>query len=147
MLIWKLAKRAGVEFSWHDARRYVETALEEAKINPNWCRKIRGRKIRGEENPYSKPAIEQLRTVLKEVVPKLQFLSAPAEVNEEERRVQATYDHLRLTGFSEDEIEAYKKQRGKTWKTARDLIRIVRLRKWKPAENRNQRRLPERHTL
>ena len=126
MLIWKLAKRAGVKFSWHDARRYVETALEETKINPNWARKIRGRKVRGEESPYSKPAIEQLRTAFREAVPALQFLSAPPQISEEDRRIQATFDNLRLTGFSEKEIENLKSQRGRTWHTARDLIGIAR---------------------
>ena len=89
MLIWKLAKRAGVKFSWHDARRYVETALEEAKIDPNWKRKIRGRKVRGEEAPYSQPAIEQLRAAFREVVPKLQFLTiAEPVISREEIRAE-----------------------------------------------------------
>ena len=95
MLIWKLAKRADVEFSWHDARRYVETALEEAKINPNWARKIRGRKIRGEESPYSKPAIKQLRTAFKEIVPKLQFLTTAPTVSEGDMRIKIALDNLR----------------------------------------------------
>jgi len=68
-----LTQRTGIAFSWHDARRYVETALEETKINPNWARKIRGRKVRGEEAPYSRPAIEQLRAAYKEAVPLLEF--------------------------------------------------------------------------
>jgi len=71
-----LSERSGVPFSWHDARRYVETALEEAKIHPNWARKIRGRKVRGEEAPYSRPAIEQLRQAYKEAVPLLQFTTS-----------------------------------------------------------------------
>lgn len=68
-----LSRRSGVPFGWHDARRYVETALEEIKIHPNWARKIRGRKVRGEESPYSRPAIEQLRKTYKEAVPLLEF--------------------------------------------------------------------------
>ena len=68
-----LSKRSGVPFSWHDARRYVETALEEIKIHPNWARKIRGRKVKGEEAPYSRPAIEQLRNAYREAVPLLEF--------------------------------------------------------------------------
>jgi len=69
----ELSLRSGVKFSWHDGRRYVETALEETKINPNWARKIRGRKVRGEEAPYSRPAVEQLRAAYKEAVPLLEF--------------------------------------------------------------------------
>jgi hypothetical protein len=41
----------------------------------NWIRKIKGRKIRGEEQPYSKPAIEQLRAKYREALPELEFLS------------------------------------------------------------------------
>ncbi len=95
MLIWKLAKRAGVKFSWHDARRYVETALEETKINPNWARKIRGRKVRGEEAPYSQPAIEQLRAAYREAVPMLQFLSKTPTLSEEDLRIKLHLDSLR----------------------------------------------------
>jgi len=120
-----LSQRSGVAFGWHDARRYVETALEETKINPNWARKIRGRKVRGEENPYSRPAIEQLRAAYKEAIPLLQFIEAPM-ISEEDRRIQATFDNLRLAGFSEEEIAKYREQRGKTWNTARELITIVR---------------------
>lgn len=69
----KLSKLSGVKFIWHDGRRYVETALEEIKIHPNWARKIRGRKVRGEEAPYSRPAIEQLRKAYAQAVPLLQF--------------------------------------------------------------------------
>jgi len=68
-----LGQRSGVIFGWHDARRYVETALEEIKIHPNWARKIRGRKVKGEEAPYSRPAIEQLRAAYKEAMPLLEF--------------------------------------------------------------------------
>lgn len=81
----RLSKRSGVPFGLHDARRYLETALEETKINPNWARKIRGRKVRGEEAPYSRPAIEQLRNAFKEAVPLLQF-TQPTELMELKRR-------------------------------------------------------------
>jgi len=81
----ELKKRSGIEFSWHDARRFVETALEETKINPNWARKIRGRKVRGEEAPYSRPAVEQLRAAFKEAVPLLEF-TQPTNLMEVQRR-------------------------------------------------------------
>jgi len=108
----KLAKRSGVEFSWHDARRYVETALEEIKINPNWARKIRGRKVRGEEAPYSRPAIEQLREKYKEAIPLLQFtietdLSYLKQRQEASERITAKI----LSGepFTEEDREAIKR--------------------------------------
>lgn len=80
-----LSRRSGVEFSWHDARRYVETALEEIKIHPNWARKIRGRKVKGEEAPYSRPAIEQLRKAYREAVPLLEF-TQPTQLMELQKR-------------------------------------------------------------
>jgi hypothetical protein len=89
-LIFKLSRDAGVKFSWHDARRYVNTALEEIQISPNWARKIRGRKVRGEEAPYSQPAIEQLRAKFREAVPLLEFTSETPTISKElEDRVKA----------------------------------------------------------
>jgi hypothetical protein len=72
-LILALSKNSEVDFSLHDARRVVETALEEVGIHPNWARKIRGRKVRGEESPYSQPEVEKLRAKYREAVPLLQF--------------------------------------------------------------------------
>jgi hypothetical protein len=69
----RLAKEAGVKFSLHDGRRWVTTALEQIGISVNWARKIRGRKVKGEEAPYSQPAIEQLRAKFREAVPLLEF--------------------------------------------------------------------------
>jgi hypothetical protein len=71
----RLAKEAGVKFSLHDGRRWVTTALEQIGISLNWARKIRGRKVKGEEAPYSQPQIEQLRAKFREAVPHLEFTS------------------------------------------------------------------------
>jgi hypothetical protein len=81
-----LSERSGIPFSWHDARRYVETALEEIKIHPNWARKIRGRKVKGEEAPYSRPAIEQLRKAYREAVPLLEFTQPTSLMQLKERQ-------------------------------------------------------------
>jgi hypothetical protein len=89
-LIWRLSKAAGVPFSWHDARRWVNTALEEISISPNWARKIRGRKVKGEESPYSLPAIEQLRVKFREAVPALEFTSETQAISKElDERIKA----------------------------------------------------------
>jgi hypothetical protein len=74
-LITVLSDNAGVPFSWHDGRRWLTTALEQIGISPNWARKIRGRKVKGEESPYSQPAIEQLREKFREAVPLLEFIA------------------------------------------------------------------------
>jgi hypothetical protein len=105
-IILKLTKRTNVKFSWHDARRYVNTAMEEIRMPSNWARKIRGRKVKGEEAPYSLPAINQLREKFREAVPILQFTSEkPPELSEKQRRIQAILDNARMLGKSEDEIE------------------------------------------
>jgi hypothetical protein len=104
-LIYNLSKTTGIPFSWHDARRYVETALEETNIHPNWARKIRGRKVKGEESPYSQPAIEQLRAKYREAVPLLEFTSEKPTMSEEERRKQQMRDMAKLMDFSKEKKE------------------------------------------
>jgi len=82
-IILKMTKRTHVKFSWHDARRYVNTTMEEIRMPSNWARKIRGRKVKGEENPYSLPAIQQLREKFQEAVPLLEFTSEKPSVSGE----------------------------------------------------------------
>jgi hypothetical protein len=99
-LIWRLSKASGIPFSLHDARRYVNTAMEEIRISPNWARKIRGRKVRGEEAPYSRPAIEQLREKFREAVPLLEFTverraTVPKEVQEQLAALEAKMKELK----------------------------------------------------
>jgi hypothetical protein len=103
LLIWQLSKNTGVPFSWHDARRWVNTALEQIGISSNWARKIRGRKVRGEEAPYSQPAIEQLREKFREAVPLLEFIS---------ERPQVPKEILDRIAKMEDEVKAEKRQYG-----------------------------------
>jgi hypothetical protein len=101
-----LAHKAKVPFSLHDGRRWVNTALESIGISPNWARKIRGRKVRGEEAPYSQPLIDQLRAKFKEAVSLLEFTSETptlpkdvqerlAELEEAQRKLKAQYGILR----------------------------------------------------
>jgi len=73
-----LEQRANVDFTFHDSRRIAQTALENIGCPNNWIKKIKGRKVSGEEAPYSKPLIEQLRTKYKEALPDLEFLSLHA---------------------------------------------------------------------
>ena len=99
-LIYELSRNAGVTFSWHDARRYVNTALEQINISTNWARKIRGRKLKGEESPYSRPSIDALRNKFREAVPLLEFTSEskpaiPKEVQEQLARMEAEQKALK----------------------------------------------------
>jgi len=57
----RASERTGLTFSPHDLGRFTQTQLEDARLNPNWIKKICGHKVRGEENPYSRPKIERLR--------------------------------------------------------------------------------------
>jgi len=126
----EMSDRAGVSFSPHDARRYVQTALEEARIPANWARKIRGRKVRGEEAPYSKPAIEKLRQFYrKDGVDKLQFLTPEAiSVAELQKRQQIVeelhrkiYDREPLT----EEDFAMAKRYNIRFVTRRDVTKVI----------------------
>jgi hypothetical protein len=81
-IVLRLSKDSGVPFSWHDARRWVNTALEQIAISSNWARKIRGRKVKGEEAPYSQPAINQLRAKFREAVPLLEFTTETSGLEE-----------------------------------------------------------------
>ena len=122
-LIWRLSNETGIPFSWHDARRYVNTAMEEIRISPNWARKIRGRKVRGEEAPYSQPAIDQLRDKFREAVPLLEFTSEKPTVTKEEIREQVAEvipDEL-LKPIAEklhmpvDQVRKAFREKGKAW--------------------------------
>lgn len=93
MHVTKMAKAAGVKFSLHDGRRWVNTALEQIGISQNWARKIRGRKVKGEEAPYSQPAIEQLREKFRQAVPLLEFTGTTEKPLPKE--VQDQIDELR----------------------------------------------------
>jgi hypothetical protein len=85
-----LSDKAKVPFSLHDGRRWVNTALESIGISSNWARKIRGRKVKGEEAPYSQPSIEALRNKFREAVPALEFTSETQVGSKElEERVRA----------------------------------------------------------
>ena len=86
-------------FSIHDGRRLVETALENVGTPRNWIQKIKGRKVRGEDAPYSKPAIEQLRGKYREVVGDLEFLGASqARFSDEDKE---NLELLKTPGFKE----------------------------------------------
>jgi len=86
-----LSDRAKVPFSLHDGRRWVNTALEQIGISSNWARKIRGRKVKGEEAPYSQPQIEQLRAKFREAVPLLEFTSETASTVDERLKNLETF--------------------------------------------------------
>lgn len=82
-------------FSPHDLRRFTQTQLEQARIQPNWIKKMLGKKVAGEEDPYSQPKINQLRDAFRDA---MQFLTIEpeAKVSEFDRRKQGIVDQIRL---------------------------------------------------
>jgi len=108
-MIWKLSRKAGVPFSWHDARRYVNTALEEIRIPINWAKKIRGRKVSGEEAPYSLPAKQQLREKFKEAVPSLEFTIEKRETSKEMDERLKIIENV-MAGLTPEQKEIAKKR-------------------------------------
>ncbi len=103
-LITTISDNAGVSFSWHDARRWVNTALEGISISVNWARKIRGRKVKGEEAPYSQPAIEQLRAKYREAVAILEFTTEGPAVSKEVEELRAKFEEFKKT-LTPEELE------------------------------------------
>ncbi len=65
------SQKTGINLSPHDFRRFVQTQLEAARMQPNWIRKIMGKTVKGEEAPYSQPKIEALREAFKSAIPYL----------------------------------------------------------------------------
>lgn len=74
-IMYHITQRAGVKYGIHDGRIRLQTALENVGVSPNWTRKAKGRKVKAEESPYSKPAREQLRAKYREALPDLEFLT------------------------------------------------------------------------
>jgi len=64
----KVAVQAGIwkkGFSAHVLRRFFQTSLETAGLNPNWIKKMMGHTLEGSEAPYSQREVEMLRDAYK----------------------------------------------------------------------------------
>jgi integrase len=72
------SEETGIKFSPHDLRRFVQTALETARLQPNWIKKILRHKVAGEESPYSQPKIEALREAYRTALPYLDLSEKPS---------------------------------------------------------------------
>jgi integrase len=101
------SKRTGITFSPHDFRRFVQTQLEFARMQPNWIKKILRHKVKGEENPYSQPKIEQLRSAYREATPYLDLGVTPlSEIMKRQEVVEALTNKLmRGEPFNEQDKE------------------------------------------
>jgi hypothetical protein len=95
-MIIRIRRRAGVSFSSHDGRRIVQTALEDKGVVRNQIQKIKGRKVRGEDSPYSLHEIDKLRGKYRLVLPELEFLakSQVKMADNEAQRLRSENDDL-----------------------------------------------------
>lgn len=94
-----LQKRAGVDFTFHDGRRIVQTSLQNIGTDPNWIQMIKGRKVPGAQNPYTMPTIENLRAKYKEALPFLEFL---AETENAENKVKIRELEVEVSALKHD---------------------------------------------
>jgi hypothetical protein len=69
-----ITNRAKIKYGVHQGRTRLQTIFENNGVNPNWIQTIKGRKVRGEQAPYSKPTIEQMRQKFREALPEIEFL-------------------------------------------------------------------------
>jgi len=79
-LFIRRSENSGIEFSPHDLRRFVQTQLETARLQPNWIKKILRHKVAGEENPYSRPKITALREAYRTALPYLDLGEKPKTI-------------------------------------------------------------------
>jgi integrase len=56
-------------YSPHDFRRFAETMMEKARVNPNWINITMGHKVKGVKQHYSQPSLEELKEQFKDVLP------------------------------------------------------------------------------
>jgi len=110
-LVRRLAQLSGISgISAHSFRKYTQTMLEVARIDPNWRKQILGKKLAGTEEPYSQPTHE-LQKAYEEAYQYLQVMEKP--LSEEERRIQAIADNARALGIPEEDLQAMLKKKPK----------------------------------
>jgi len=85
----------------HDLRRFNQTQLEAARVNPNWIKKLQGKKLKGEDNPYSRPKVEEMRAAFISAEPYLTLAPPEASIDPIELRKRALLDSAAML-FRED---------------------------------------------
>jgi len=70
-----IAKRSGISgISAHSFRKYTQTMLEVARIDPNWRKLILGKKLPGSEGSYSMPSNQDLQRAYEEAYQHIQVI-------------------------------------------------------------------------
>jgi hypothetical protein len=93
------------KFSPHDLRRFTQTQLETARVQPNLIRKMLGKTVRGEEAPYSRPKIEALRDAFRSALPYLS-LAPSTDKSSDEKIAGMLIAMAKSQNVSEDKIKA-----------------------------------------
>jgi len=138
-ILLRLSEKVGVKISTHRLRKTFDTFMALGKVHPIILKYWMGHKVKGGkgdiEAKYIIPPTPKQTEAYMEAYKYIDI--AAQQLSEDERRIQATFDNLRLTGFSEEDIERYREERGKTWRTAKELITAIRqrARRPKPTEN------------
>jgi len=138
-ILLRLSEKVGVKISTHRLRKTFDTFMAIGKVHPIILKYWMGHKVKGgkgdiEARYIIPPKPEQLN-LYREAYTHIDL--TPEKISEQERRIQATFDNLRLTGFSDEDIERYREQKGKTWHTAKELITIIRQRAGRPKPTKN----------
>jgi len=110
----RASKRTGLKFSAHDVGRFTQTQLENARIQPNWIKKITGHKIKGEENPYSRPKIEKLREAYESAIPFLTTEIEEVTPIETEQTINELRKQLEVRNHEIEEIKRINQEGLKT---------------------------------
>lgn len=118
------SNETGIAFSCHDFRRFVQTELEHARLQPNWIKKILRHKVKGEEAPYSRPKIEQLRNAYREAIPYLDLSEKP-KLTKEDIRKEA------VSAIPDEILEPIAKERGITLEQLKIIMARGKLEKGK----------------
>jgi len=83
----RLAKKAGISgISAHSFRKYTQTMLEVARLDPNWRRLILGKKLPGSEASYSMPSTQDLQRAYEEAYQHIQVLERLSLVDLQKRQ-------------------------------------------------------------
>lgn len=82
-----LVKKAGLggEVSAHSLRKFTETKLEAAGVNPNWVDQIIGHRLPGSRGNYSRPEDDDLFQVYVDAYNELRVFEVPASAAELEK--------------------------------------------------------------
>lgn len=133
----EIAKRSGIrDISAHSFRKYTQTMLESARLDPNWRRLILGRKLPGSEGSYSMPSTEDLMKAYKEAYKHIEVTRAP--MDEKQLRIQSIVDQAKMLGVPQERIDIILNQLrfrlGETFAPEDLLEELTKERKRRPYE-------------